>query len=246
VASRAISVLRSSIPYIARVENRRAASGGVDGEPIENAKARGPMLLRTRGRAVTGEDFEHLARSAAPEVARVKAVPATTGADAGSVRVLIVPAASAPGGRLAFEQLVPGEATLQRITDRLEEARVIGTRVAVEPPNYRGVTIVARLKSRARTNPARLSDLALDALYRYLHPIEGGPDGDGWPFGRPVTAGELNAVLQRLRGTELVEDLRIFGADPVTGQRGQSTNRLELEPTALVFSYEHQVLVEPA
>lgn len=246
VATGAISVLRSSIPYVARVENRRPAVGGVDGEDIDSAKVRGPMLLRTRGRAVTTEDFEHLARSAAPEVARVKAVPAD-GADTGSVRVLIVPAvAPAPGARLAFGQLVPAEVSLQHITDRLEETRVIGTRVAVEPPVYRGVTVVARLRARPRTNPTRLQADALDALYAYLDPIVGGPDGDGWPFGRPVTAGELNAVLQRLRGTELVEDLRIFGADPVTGQRGQQTTRLELEPNALVFSYEHQVLVEAA
>jgi predicted phage baseplate assembly protein len=244
VASRAITVLRSSIPYVARVENKRPAVGGVDGERIENAKARGPLLLRTRGRAVTTEDFEHLARSAAPEVARVKAVP-SHGADAsGAVRVLVVPSAFAPGGRLEFGQLVPPDATMQRITDRLEEARVIGTRVVVEPPVYRGVTVVARLRARPRTNPGRLSELALEALYRFLHPIEGGPDGEGWPFGRPVAAAELHAVLQNLRGTELVDDLRIFGADPVTGQRGQATTRLELEPTALVFSYEHQVLVE--
>jgi hypothetical protein len=51
-------------------------------------------------------------------------------------------------------------------------------------------------------------------------------------------------VLQKLRAVELVEDLRIFGADPVTGKRGPQTDRLELEPSALVFSYEHQVLVE--
>jgi predicted phage baseplate assembly protein len=245
VATRAISVLRSSIPYVERVENRRAAVGGVDGEDLENAKVRGPMLLRTRGRAVTTEDFEHLARSAAPEVARVKAVTAGDGADPGAVRVLVVPSAS-PGedGRLEFGQLVPADTTLQRITDRLEETRVIGTRIVIEPPVYRGVTVVARLRARQRANPARLQEAALDALYAYLDPITGGPDGNGWPFGRPVTAGELNAVLQRLRGTELVEDLRIFGADPVSGKRGQQTTRLELEPTALVFSYEHQVLVE--
>ena len=53
-------------------------------------------------------------------------------------------------------------------------------------------------------------------------------------------------MLQGIRGTELVEDVRLFGADPVTGQRGQQTQRLELEPHALVFSYEHQVLVEGA
>jgi predicted phage baseplate assembly protein len=244
VARGAISVLRSSIPYVDRVGNRRAATGGVDGEEIDNAKVRGPLLLRTRGRAVTIEDYENLARSAAPEVARVKAVAATSGSDAGSVRVLVVPTATTGDERLRFEQLVPGEATLQRITDRLEETRVIGTRLVVEPPVYRGVTVVARLRARARTNPTRLQEAALDALFGFLDPIRGGPDRTGWPFGRPVTAGELNSVLQQLRGTEIVEDLRIFGADPVTGQRGQATNRLELEPTALVFSYEHQVLVE--
>ncbi len=47
-----------------------------------------------------------------------------------------------------------------------------------------------------------------------------------------------------LRGTELVEDVRLFGADPVTGERGKATDRLDVEPNALVFSYEHQVLVE--
>jgi predicted phage baseplate assembly protein len=245
VAAGAISVLRSSIPYVARVRNRRAAVGGVDGERLDDAKVRGPMMLRTRSRAVTIEDFEYIAQSAAPEAARVKAV-AADGQEGSAVRVLVVPSVPSPDGRIAFEQLVPPEATLQRITDRLEETRLIGTRVAIEPPVYRGVTVVTRLRARPRANPTRLQAEALDALYRYLNPIDGGPDGTGWPFGRPITAGELNAALQRLRGCELVEDLRIFGADPVTGQRGQATQRLELEPTALVFSYEHQVLVEGA
>jgi hypothetical protein len=59
-----------------------------------------------------------------------------------------------------------------------------------------------------------------------------------------VNVGEVYSVLQRLRGTELVEDARLFGADPVTGQRGGQTQRLELESHALVFSYEHQIMVE--
>jgi hypothetical protein len=54
------------------------------------------------------------------------------------------------------------------------------------------------------------------------------------------------AALQAVRGTEMVEDVRIFGADPVTGERGKATDRLEVEPNALVFSYDHQVMVEAA
>ena len=244
LASRSISILKSSIPFVSRVENRRAMAGGVDGEDIENAKLRGPITLRTRGRAVTTEDFEHLAREVAPELARVRAVAAGEGADPGSVRVLVVPSAPAEAGRLRFEQLVPAEETLARVAARLDETRVVGTRVIVEPPVYRGITIVPRLRPRPRVTPSRLQDAAITALYGYFNPISGGPEGTGWPFGRPVQVGEVYSVLQRVRGTELVEDVRLFGADPITGQRGQVTQRLDLEPNALVFSYEHQLMVE--
>jgi predicted phage baseplate assembly protein len=244
VARGALAVLRSSIPYVARVENRRAATGGVDGEDIENAKVRGPIALRTLGRAVTTEDYEHLAREAAPEVARVHCLGAGEGAGAGAVRVLVVPSVPAGADRLRFEQLVPDEETMRKIADRLDRCRLIGARVLVQPALYRGVTVVARLRARRGASSARLQEEALEALYAYLHPVTGGLGGRGWPFGRSVQIGEVYGALQGLRGTEAVEDVRLFGADPVTGQRGGATQRLELEPHALVFSYEHQVRVD--
>ena len=62
-----------------------AGSGGVDGEDLESAKARGPIMLRTRSRAVTAEDFEQITREAAPEIARVRCLAAgTEGVDAGA------------------------------------------------------------------------------------------------------------------------------------------------------------------
>ncbi len=244
VATGAISVLKSSIPYVARVENRKSARGGVEGEDVENAKVRGPILLRTRGRAVTAEDYEHIAREAAPEVARVRAITAGGGAEAGSVRLLVVPAAPVGGERLEREQLTPSDETLRTISDRLDATRVIGTRVIVEPPVYEGITVVARLRARPRANPSRLQDAAVEALYDYFHPITGGPAGTGWPFGRPINIGEVYSVLQGLRGTELVEDARLFVADLATGKRGAATQRLDIDPNALVLSYEHQVLVE--
>ncbi len=245
VARGAIRVLRTSIPFIGRVDNRRPGGGGVDGEDLEAAKIRGPMTLRTRDRAVTAEDYEQIGLEAAPEVARVRCARAGEGAEAGAVRVLVVPSAvEDEPGRLRFEQLVPSDETLARIAAYLDERRVIGARVVVEPPSYQGITVVARLRSRPRTAPDRLQAQALEALYQYFHPITGGPDGDGWPFGRPIHAGEVYAVLQRLHGTELVEEARLFPADPITGRRGEAVQRLEIDRHALVFSYNHQVLVE--
>lgn len=239
VSRSALSVLKSSIPYVSRVENRRHARGGVDGETVDEAKVRGPLLLRTQGRAVTLEDYEFLARQAAPEVTRVRALEAGAG-----VRVLVVPAATDDRlGSLRIEQLVPSESSMKRIRGLLEERRTIGARVTVEPPTYMGVTAVARLRAKPGVSPNRLRDDAVEALNRYFHPIGGGPDGDGWPFGRPVLAGEVYGVLQRLPGAELVEDARLFAADVIDGTRGEVTSRIDIEPNALVLSYSHQVHV---
>jgi predicted phage baseplate assembly protein len=245
VSAGAISTLKSSIPFVASVENLESAQGGVDGESVEQAKARGPILLRTRSRAVTAEDYESIALETAPEVARVRCVTAgEDSVEAGSLRVLIIPAAPQEDGRIEFPELVPSEETLQRIGERLDEVRLIGTRVSVEPPSYRGVTVVARLVARPKADVTRIKTEALSALYGYLNPISGGPDGEGWPFGRPVQAGEVYGLLQRIRGVDLVEDARLFGANPVTGERGKETQKLELDPYSLLFSYEHQVRVE--
>ena len=244
VAARAVSVLRSTIPFVNSVENRRAAHGGVAPETIEQAKIRGPLALRTRDRAITAEDYEQLAKRAAPDIARVRCIPALAEDEAGGVRVLVVPAAVPDKEeRLAFEDLVPDDETLSDIASYLDARRPVGARVLVEPPFYRGVTVVARLTARPRISREVLQREALRALYRYFDPIRGGPDGDGWPFGRPVHAGEVHAVLQGLSGTEIVDEVLVFAADPITGRRGEPLQQVEVERNALVFSFDHRVRV---
>jgi predicted phage baseplate assembly protein len=243
VGTGSIRTLKSSIPFIAGVENRGPAIGGVDGEDLDSAKTRGPILLRTRNRAVTAEDFEQLTRAAAPEVARVKCLPAGEGADAGSVRILVVPAAPIIDGQIRFEHLVPSEETMERILNALDSARLVGTRVIIEPPVYQGVTVVAQVKAKPKFSVVRVREEASAVLHRYFNPLVGGPDGRGWPWGRPIQSGEAYTALQEIRGVDFVEEIRLFGANPVTGERGQATTRLELAASAIAFSYEHQIRV---
>jgi predicted phage baseplate assembly protein len=237
--------LRTPIPFVSEdVVNRHAATGGVAGEEIENAKIRGPIVLRTGDRAVTMEDYEQLAREAAPELARVACVPAGDEQDAGGVRVLVVPSAAPSDTRLRFDELTPREEQVRRIARHLDERRVIGVRLVVEPPLYQAITVVARMRARREADPVRLQRDALRALYDFFDPIRGGPDGGGWPFGRPVLVGEAHALLQGLGGVDVVEDVRLFPAEPTTGRRGARVERLDLLPNSLVFSYEHRVVVE--
>ena len=246
VSAGSIRTLKSSVPFVAAVENLRAAQGGVDGETLDEARDRGSVLLRTRTRAVTAEDYEVLSRQAAPEAARIRCITAGDGGtEAGSVRVLVVPSAAVEQGHIEFASLIPAEETLARLADRLNEVRLIGTRVLVEPPKYRGVTVVARVRALPRTNTARVRQDGLLALYEFLSPLPGGgPGGQGWPFGRPVRSGDLYGVLQQVRGVESVEDVRLFTANPLTGERGKETSVIEVEPNSLVFSFDHQLRVD--
>ena len=245
VARGQIRVLKTSVPYVARVENRHAASGGVAGETVENAKLRGPLELRASGRAVTVEDFEELARAAAPDAARVRCVAAGEGADASLVRLLVVPQVTPDSlGRLPDEELRrPPAELLRRIADALDARRLLGTRLLVAPPTYQGVTVVAQLTAQTSRPSAGVREAALRALYRYLSPLTGGPEGAGWPFGWPVQAFDISAVLADVPGVATVDEVLVFPADLVTARRGDRTARLEVGRDALIMSYHHQVRV---
>ncbi|NDZ83233.1 putative baseplate assembly protein [Streptomyces sp. SID10853] len=245
VARGAVQVLRNSVPYVSEVINREAARGGVDGETVDEAKARAPITLRAQDRAVTLRDYEELARRAAPETARITCLEGKSDEHgAHAVRVLVVPqAVPDPGGWLRFEQLVPGDALLERITRYLDERRLLGTRLAVGPPFYQGITVVATVHAFRGADTDKVRRQAHEALYRHLDPLTGGAHGTGWPFGRPVQSGEIFAVLQRVPGVELVDQVLLHPADPLTGKRGDATERIDLEAPALVFSFDHRVRV---
>jgi len=244
VAASTISVLRTSIPYVAAVYNRRAATGGVDGETVDEARTRGPLELRRTARAVTAEDYITLTKEAAPELARVHCVAVTEGSDAGSLRVLVVPQAVSRDGRIALSDLRPPQAAQERVVAALDRARVIGTRVSVEPPSYVGIRVDARVRPRPGVDAAELEHAGVAALFAYFNPLSGGPGGTGWPLGRPVQAGEAYAVLSRVPGVDYIQEVVLFRANPLDGSTSVPHERIDLAATHLVVSVEHSVYVE--
>ncbi|MFT4295584.1 MAG: putative baseplate assembly protein [Micropruina sp.] len=244
VARGQVRVLKTSIPYVSRVENREPAIGGADAETLADAKARGPLLLRSRGRAVTVADFEELARDAAPDAARVACVPES--GVVGGVRLLVVPHVAGDDlGRIERTDLDPPWQILERISQSLDERRLVGTRLLVQPPDYVWLTAVVQLSARPRFDPGELRAEVLRALYRLYDPLCGGPDGTGWPFGRAVQAHEVHATLARIPGVDMAREVNValYPAEADTGTRGAAVTRLDLPPTALVYSFDHQVRV---
>lgn len=243
VAAGQIQVLKTSVPYVARVENRSPANGGADGETVAAARVRGPLLLRSRGRAVTAEDFELLTREVAPEVARVRCIPDTGVGEQLGLRVLLVPHVGAEESeRLRRADLQPSTPTLERVATYLDERRLVGSRVVVQPPRYRLLTVAASVTARPSHRPQDVRVAVEAALFRWFHPLTGGPEGAGWPFGGSVHERALLPVLAELPGVDITGEtsIELFTAEEEGGRRSR-VPVLELDPDSLVLSYDHKV-----
>ena len=245
VGRNTLTVLKSSIPYVASVTNHRSAAGGVDPEDIENAKMRGPQALRTLHRAVTAEDFEYLAKEASPSVGRAHCLqPQETGREGapppGVVQVLLVPNLPDAGRRLTPEDLAISTDLVDHVKEYLDERRLLSVALTVSEPEYTWVAVEARVN----TGPGmetRVKQAVEEKLYRFLNPIHGGREGSGWNFGRGLFESELCAQIQSVPGVNYIEDLKVFSVDPTTEDRGEAVQSLSIPAAGLLCSHSHSV-----
>jgi predicted phage baseplate assembly protein len=218
-----------------RVANLFAAAGGTDEETLEAAKLRAGRALKSRGRAVTAEDFEDIAMSAGP-VARAKALPLhhPSFPDVevpGVVTVIVVP---------DIEGLapLPSDLLLREVCACLDKARLLTTELYVVPPRYLTVQVTAELTALPEADESALKETAVDALNRFFHPLEGGVDSKGWPFGGDIFFSAVHRVLLDLPvsriGTVLIE---------VDGCSYPPCTDIPVPAGALLASLDHEVTV---
>jgi hypothetical protein len=164
--------------------------------------------LRHCQRAVTAHDFETLAMEVNSQsefkerVARAHCLPRRNLEGGGSaqhdtpghVTVLILPTTRSG----------PSEELLRRVRAILEPARLITTRVHVVAPQFASVKIRITLVIRKGVVPSTVRASAVAALEKFFDPLEGGPEGFGWPFGRDVYVSEIYRILSRIPGVQYV------------------------------------------
>ena len=184
--------------------NLYAAYGGRDEETLDDAKKRARRQLRARDRAVTVEDFEQLATEAG-NVKRAKALPLAhpqfPGVQVpGAVTVIVVPDSDA-------DPPMPSEGLLRTVCAYLAARRLLTTELFVVAPRYVSVEIDARVVVTDDADPGAVHDAVEQALATYLHPLAGGDDGSGWPFGGTLRYSKLVQRVFTVTGVDSVEQL---------------------------------------
>ncbi len=241
-----ITVLKSSIPYVAAVNNFEPARGGTDAETLEAAKLRAPQLLRARTRAVTADDFEYLALEASPLVARARCLtPGAAGDETkpppGMVRVCLVPRISENERVIPFEELEVPASLKQEVQSYLDERRLLATQLEVSTPRYTAVAVTAHIKIKLGGDISQVAAAIARKLYLYINPVCGGADGQGWAFGRALTVSDVYAVIQSVPGADYIEEVSLVPVDVTTGKRGEPATRITLPPDGLFCSARHEI-----
>lgn len=204
VKTRAIKQLLGLAFPAQSVFNPRAAEGGADGETLAAVRYRGPEAVRHRWRAVSALDYESLAKEASPGVALARALPTTDASGnyaRGWVSVIIVPRSKAAQPQPSAE--------LKRRVKRYLAARapagIAGIHVA--DPTYLLVGVTTTVAPCDIQEAGIVEQRVRATLKAFLHPLSGGPDGTGWPFGRDVYLSDLAAMLEALEGVDYVKEL---------------------------------------
>ena len=218
VAAGAINTILSATAA-ETVRNIVPAFGGADAETVGEAKARAPFSLRHRFRAVTASDYEELAREASPEVGRVRCIP--TRGEEGSATVIVVPAGPE-------DRPMPTARLIRHVEEYLDRRRLVTARVHVVKPTYRAVSVRAGivLKADAIGASDEVARRAEARIRAFFHPLRGGPENDGWEFGRPVHISEIYYLLESEPRVDHVHEV-VLNEDP-------AIERIMLEENDLV------------
>ncbi|HHE71477.1 MAG TPA: putative baseplate assembly protein [Chloroflexi bacterium] len=241
-----LNTLKTAIPYVARVSNRRPAWGGLDAESLEAAAMRVPAMLRSRDRAVTEEDFEFLAMQALPAaIGRVKCLqprPASAGRVApGQVYLLVIPRVERPEGYLEPDQLELNPTDIAALTAHLDERRLLTTRLDIRPPAYYWVSCHVQLRAAPGADQTQIEEETLQRLYRFLNPLTGGPEGKGWPFGRDLYVSDVYQCLQGLPNVLFIRNVQMYVARAGGAAQGEPVESVEVIAHGVIASAHHQV-----
>jgi predicted phage baseplate assembly protein len=201
-----------------------AAARGANPTDLDEARNQAIREVRRRYRAVTDEDFDRLVLDNEElNIARATCLPdLDLSADdgyasrPGHVSLIVIPKRI---GENQADCPTPSTELRQQVWEFLNERRLITCRHHVVAPQYARVSVEAEVVQIPKAQPNELLQKIMDKLADFFDPIQGGPDHDGWPFGRPVLVSEVNQVIEETAGVDHVNQSTVARESRAPGQR---------------------------
>jgi predicted phage baseplate assembly protein len=232
-----IRTLVTSIGGIESVVNPIDAGGGSEEATLAQMLELGPAKISNRGRAVTTEDFESLAKEASRQVRKVRCVSnrnASGRSESGWVALYIIPDSpdAAPMASIELRRTVNDYLVQYIDLDLLGQQHV-----SVGAAQYVYLGVQATVYATSLNDIAAAEIHVRDKLNAFLHPLTGGPHRTGWEFGAGVAASDIYLLLEEIEQVDHVGEL-LFLFD---GKR--SKERADIGANAIIAAGEHLITV---
>lgn len=229
----AVDQLKTALESVDLAVNPVDAGGGADAPPNERLAETAPARLRHATRALTPPDIEALATGSSPDVVRARCL---RGRGCG---IDLVVAIRKTGERCP----IPSRARREGIGRNIAAAgwgALAPEAIRVRPPSYVHIRVEAVVIARSADGVAQVENDVRKAMVDFLHPMEGGPRGLGWSFGRRPWPSDVQRVAAAVAGVDRVVDVVIAARDA-----GAELDRLG--PDALVCADEDDIslVVQP-
>ncbi|MEM9212750.1 MAG: putative baseplate assembly protein [Cyanobacteria bacterium P01_F01_bin.150] len=245
VQAQSLTVLKSAIPYVARVTNYQPARQGSNAESLEQAAIRVPQLLRTHNRAVTPEDFEQLARQGGQgAIARAHCLPPDT---PGIVQLMLVPRVDGISVEqdqgISPQQLALRPELEQQVTAYLDRRRLLGCQIQCREPEYIGVTVQTEVSLdpawRSAEGQTQVVERLRTLLYYFLNPLTGGRYRRGWPIGQVLYQSDIVSLLQASPGIRYLGAVQLFKLEREGNRwiRQPPSPRIDPGPLGMICSW---------
>jgi hypothetical protein len=224
------------------VKNDKPASGGKETEIMADAKERARRDLKKIYKAVTSKDHWELALSTPGlRVSRVKVLPMFDPdfpqlKMPGTVTVVVLPfilpdtTDRARGPSMGFKQTV---------MNHLHSRRLLTSNLIVIGPDFIKVNVRVEIGIDPRSDKKRVGEEAKKVIRDFIDPHRGGPDGQGWPFGKDVYKSEIYQALESINGLTCVKSLVL-----VNNNIDTSGEFISIPPAGLAYAGDVSVAVK--
>jgi hypothetical protein len=229
-----IKTLNSSVLYVEKVFNPEPAHGGADGETIESVKARGPNIINHRNRAVTLQDFERITLESSTNIKRVKGYT-----EGNEVHIIVVPVGIDDQPRPSLT----AKESIERHLTKCCINTVLPQNIIVEPPVYVPVNTSISVVPVSMEQIVPVQKTIQKSLNKFLHPITGGTDGNGWEFGRSVHISDIHAILGKIPEVDHLVDIHFNNFNSDDSTRDTNGESFFIKENRIVCSGIHKITV---
>jgi hypothetical protein len=148
------------------------------------------------------------------------------------VTVIVVPDSPDPNP-------MPSSGMLRTVCAYLNLRRLLTTELFVVPPAYQQVSVHAEVVATDTADLATVKTNVEAALLNYFHPLTGGDNGQGWPFGGTIYFSRVYQQILQIDGVDRVENVLIT----LDKTQYPACQDVPIKPAALTYSTGNDVVV---